>query len=373
MRALITSDNQPVATRLRQALLSNGVDCPLANVVSLERVHDTLAAAAVPHDLIFVVLSPDADAAITTLEQLRVRSRARLCAVGAARDPREILRVVHTGPTDYLDENGDLGEQVGSLLNRLLALDRAEGDRGVVLSVVSPCGGSGCTTLAANLAVALAEQHDCCALCDFDLRTGDIVSMFNLKPSHSIIEVCSNLRALDDELFDRALLKHDSGVHVLAAPQRYSEVQQVTPEAAQEVVRIASQAYPYVVADLEDFFHREQYQVLLGSDRVLIAFRLEFTALRNIRRTLEYLLENGVDRRKIDLVVNQFGRPREISLQQAEKALGRKVNFLIPDDPKVVIPAADRGVPAVLDVRRSRFARAVRQMAEEITVPAAVS
>lgn len=371
MRALITSDNQPVATRLRQALLSNGVDCPLAGVVSLERVHDTLAAAATPPDLIFVLLSPDPDAAITILEKLRLRTRARLCAVGAAQDPHEILRVVHTGPADYLDENGNLEEQVKALLNRLQAQDRAEGDRGVVLSLVSPCGGSGCTTLAANLAVALAEQHDRCALCDFDLRTGDIVSMFNLKPSHSITDVCSNVRALDDELFDRALLKHDSGVHVMAAPQRYSEVQQVTPEAAQEVIRIASQNYPFVVADLEDFFHREQFQVLLQSDRVLIAFRLEFTALRNIRRTLEYLLENGIDRQKIDLVVNQFGRPREISLQQAEKALGRKVNFVIPDDPKVVIPAADRGVPAVQDVRRSRFARAIRQIADEIA-PAAV-
>ena len=372
MRALIASDNQPVASRLRLGIIAAGVDCPIGNVVSLGRVIDTIEAADTIPDLIFVMLSPDADAAITALEQLRVRTKARLCAVGAASDPQVILRVVHAGPTDYLDEDGDFEEQVQSLLNRLQVQERADGDRGVVLSVVSPGGGSGCTTLAANLSVALAARHERCALCDFDLRTGDIASMFNLKATHSIIDVCTNMRALDDEMFDRALLKHDSGVHVLAAPQRYSEVQQVTPEGAQEVIRIAARTYPFVVVDLEDFFHREQYQVLLESDRILIAFRLEFAALRNIRRTLEYLVDNGIDAEKIDLVVNQHGRPREILLQQAEKALGRKVSFVIPDEPKVVIPAADRGVPAVLDVRRSRFARAIRQMADGVPTPVTV-
>lgn len=373
MRALIASDNQPVASQLRLGLLSKGVDCPLASVVSLERIIETAAAPSTPPpDLIFVVLSPDPDAGIQILEQLRLRTRARLCAVGAARDPREILRVVHTGPADYLDENEDFEEQVSSLLDRLQAQERSEGERGMVLSMVSPCGGSGCTTLAANLAVALAAENESCALCDFDLRTGDIVSMFNLKPTHSIIDLCSNMRALDDEIFDRALLKHESGVHVLAAPQRYSEVQQVTPENAQEVIRIASRNYPFVVVDLEDFFHREQFQVLLDSDRVLVAFRLEFTALRNIRRTLEYLVDNGVDSGRVDLVVNQHGRPGELSLPQAEKALGTKVRFVVPEDAKVVITAADRGVPAVLDVRRSRFARAIRRVAEGLRTPAMV-
>lgn len=372
MRALIASDNQPVATRLRQGLLTRGVDCPLASVVSVERAQEIITASPTSHQLVFVVLSPDADSAIRMLEQLRFRTNARLCAVGAARDPQEILRVVHTGPTDYLDENEDLGKQVEGLLGRLQVQERSERERGVVLSVVSPCGGTGCTTLAANLAVALADQKKRCVLCDFDLRTGDIVSMFNLKPTHSIIDLCTNMRTLDDEMFDRALLKHESGVHVLAAPQRYSEVQQVTPEHAQEIIRIASRTYPYTVIDLEDFFHREQFQVLLDSDRVLVVFRVEFAALRNIRRTLEYLMDNGVASDRIDLVLNQHGRPGELSLQQAEKALGLKVSFVVPDDPKVVITAADRGVPVLLDQRRSRFARAVRRAAEGIQAPATV-
>lgn len=347
--------------------MSLGLDCPLDHVASVDSSCEMIRELETDPDVVFVTLSPDVDRAVETIEQIRRRCGLRVCAVGAAKDPHEILRVVRAGPEDYIDQDGDLDAQIGDLISRLKAIDRSQSQHGAVMTIVSPSGGSGCTTLAANLAVAQARTHGQSLICDLDMRSGALAPMFNLKPTHSIVDLCGNLRNLDEQMLERSLLKHDSGVHVLAAPQRYSDVQPITSEAAETIVEIAATVFPCVIADLEDFFHREQFRILQMSDAILLVFRLEFNALRNVRRTIEYLEQNGILKERISLVANEFGRPRELSQQQAEDALQNDIAFFVPYEPKVVLPAVNRGVPVLLDARRSKYSRAIQQISEAVT------
>lgn len=378
MLALIVSDNLSTAARLQSIVVDYGVDCPSSHVVSvggaLEIVghQSQVGPAEQKPDVIFVVVSPDVDRGLAVLEQLKRTTCGKLVAVGAADDPHLILRVVHAGPDDYLDESGDLEAEVETLLERLRTTYRAGESMGRLITLMSPSGGCGCSMIASNLAVALAENHGQCGLCDLDLRRGDLASMLNLKPRHTIIDLCSNVQKLDQQMFEQSLLQHESGVRLLAAPQSFDDVQQVTSDAVEKVMQFARMTFPCVVVDLEDFFHREQFRVLQLSDEIFFILRLDFSALRNARRTLDYLQSVGVDRDKFQLVVNQFGRPKELQPEQAEEALSMKIAHFVPDDPKSVVLSFNRGVPVISESPRSKLAQAIRKLAASAFDPVAV-
>ena len=367
MLTFIVSDNQETATRIRIILSSQDIDCPLTHIVSIDRAAEFVTTGSRDADLVFVVLTPDAERALTSLKELRKSTSATLVAIGSAQDPQQILRVIHSGPDDYLDEEGDLAGEIQALLKRLRSRTHHQTTQGQVITVLSPSGGSGCSMLAANLAAALAKQHGSAGLCDLDLRRGDLASLLNLKPRYTLIDLCRNLQKLDQELFDQSMLVHESGIHLLAAPQSFADVQQVTSDAAETIIRLAAGTFPFVVVDLEDFFHREQFRVMQLSDTILFVLRLDFSALRNARRTLDYLDSVGVDREKLQLVVNQYGRPKELSPSQAEEALGMEISYFVPDEPRTAVSSFNQGNPVVLETPRRKIAKAVTQMAARVS------
>src|SRR5207253_2652898 len=81
---------------------------------------------------------------------------------------------------------------------------------------------------------------------------------------------------------------------------------------------------------------------------ILLASRLDFTSIRNMRRILDYLQEHDIQRNLVRLVINRFGQPNELPAEEAEEALGGRSACYIPDDPKTINAANNIGVPAVL-------------------------
>jgi len=369
VEVFIVSDNQAVVAKLQQILARHDIDCPPSNIVSIRLAEQMMTRNEFNPDLIFVAFTPDTDPALAILEELRKRTHAKLIAVGSANDPRKILQVIHAGPDDYLDQDNDLESQVAVLLERLSSsMENRSGD-GTLITVMSSNGGAGCSMLATNLAFALAKHCERCCLCDLDLRRGDLAALLNLKPRHSLIDVCSNVQKLDRKMFENSLLEHAGGVHLLASTASLDDVQQVTSDAVEKIMQFARQSFPWVVVDLEDYFHREQFRVLQLSDVIFLTFRFDFSSLRNARRTIDYLEKMGLDREKIQLVVNQHGRAKELSTDQAESALRMKVSHYIPDDPKTVILSFNRGVPALLDDPRSKVSKAITKLAETLLEP----
>jgi pilus assembly protein CpaE len=121
-----------------------------------------------------------------------------------------------------------------------------------------------------------------------------------------------------------------------------------------------------VIIDLDHSFRDEQLQALRQADLILLVLRLDFTSLRNARRTLDYLEQLGVDPQRLRLVVNRYGQPKEIPVTKAEEALGRKVFHCVPDDPKTVNRANNSGIPAVLESPAAKVSKSVTRLAFSI-------
>jgi pilus assembly protein CpaE len=81
---------------------------------------------------------------------------------------------------------------------------------------------------------------------------------------------------------------------------------------------------------------------------------------------LEHLADIGIDRERVRLVVNRYGQPKELPASSAEQALGVKVLHYIPDDPKTINRANNKGIPVVLESPKARVSRSITQIAMSV-------
>ncbi|MFQ5731514.1 MAG: CpaE family protein [Planctomycetaceae bacterium] len=367
MLTLIVSDDSAAAESLSAALSRADGEIAFIEAASVDDAVLAVTNCDREPDLVIVILRPDIKRAVGVLPKLKTVCRSFLVAAGPSDDPKLILSAVHAGADDYLDNSDSTAPDFGSLLNRLKAETLYRDEPGKIITVTSASGGAGCSILAANLSVLLAEQHQQCGLCDLDLWKGNLALMLNLFPRHTITDLCHSAEKLDTEMFAAATLKHESGVQLVAAPDAISDIETINSDGVIQVVELARKSFPFVVVDLEDFFHREQLRVLQLSDLVFVVLRLDFSALRNTRRALEYLGQAGIERDRIRLVASQQGRSRELSPSQVEEALSLKIAHYIPDDPKTALQTINLGRPAVIEAPKSKLARAVRKIAVSAT------
>ncbi|MEX0702374.1 MAG: hypothetical protein WD069_09790 [Planctomycetales bacterium] len=365
MQVLISGDDQAIAIRIREAFSRHGCPCPLSRMVPLDRLHDELRSVGGELDLVVLMLPSD-EQSLAILDKARKTALKKLVVVGDARDPARILATIHKGADDYLDEAGDLNRQVGEFLGRIRTTGRSMDPHGRMTIVATASGGCGGSVVAVNLAVALAQEGRSCALLDFVPRQGDLAALLDLKPRHTLADLCRNIDKLDRKMFEQSLAAHERGVRVLAAPRRPAEIEHVTIEKASRVARLAQTCFADTVIDADDVFQQSGSQLLEWATRIVLLMRLDFTSLRNAGRLLDHWRQMQLPPEKLMLVANRSGQLRELPLAQAEDALQQRIAFSIPDDPKTMNSCINRGCPAVSERPRTRLAAVFRDMARAI-------
>ncbi|HBI46204.1 MAG TPA: hypothetical protein DDY78_25625 [Planctomycetales bacterium] len=363
MRAFIVSDHESVTAKVRQVLLGEGQDCPAAHVLSLGLAADHLGQS--DPELIVIVLSADPARALEVLGDLRAGTKARLLAVGPSADSKLVLRALRAGADDYVDE-ADLQPELETALRRLATARDSQEQPGRTIAVLGPSGGCGSSTVAVNVAAMLAKTHHRAALIDLKLEADDLAALLSLKPTHTLADLCQNAGRMDRVMFERSLVRHASGVHLLAPPRVLADVPLVTAEGVRQALTLARTLFPYVVIDLDHSYREEQLQALRQADIVLLVLRLDFTSLRGARRTLEHLERMGIGRDRVRLVVNRHGQPKEVPASKAEEALGVKIFHYVPDDPATINRANNNGVPAVLEYPSTRVSKSLAKLAHGV-------
>ncbi len=361
---LIQNTSHPLGLRLREMLQAR-LNCRESELISFDRAEETLARGKA--SVLVVVLSPAPELALNYLRKLRSRVSGPVLAVGLASDSKLILRALHEGADHYLDES-DLEAQLDSVIQRLqINLERTQQSNGRLIGLLGASGGSGTSTLAVNLAGVLARDRGRCALIDLKPGVGDLAALLDLKPTHNLADLCLNSARMDRAMFESALVVHASGVHLLAPPQMYEDIRLVTAAGVNKTLHLARDLFRHTVVDLEDCYHEEQATVLRQADAILLVFRLDFTSLRSTKRILENLAQAGIDGERVSLAINRFGQAKELPLTQAEEALGRKISFIVPDDPKTINAANNAGEPAVFRSPSSKVAFSIVQMANGLS------
>ncbi len=365
MQTVILSDNNAHPTPLKLRDLLNGHPDGTA-LVELDRVESYLSR--VRTSRMLVVLSPAPDRAIQALRKVRTLMSGPVLAVGPVNDPKLILRALNDGANYYFDE-ADLDGQIETLLARLNSREEAPApaSTGRLIALLGAGGGSGTSTIAANLAAVLAREARRCALIDLHPGAGDQAALLDLKPAHTLADLCMKASAMDQAMVESSLASHPSGIGLLAPPDRFDEIPMVSSHGVQKVLTLIRQLYPFAVADLEDCFHEEQVVALRQADNVLIVLRPDYTSLRHARRLMNHLEQLGLERRgKLRLVLNRCGQAKELPAEEIEQALGMTIAHQLPDDPRTINGANNTGILAVVKSAGAAVSRAIAEVARAV-------
>ncbi len=362
MRILVASDSELLADEIRQFLLDGGHGCTHAPVFSLDRAVERVVQ--VQPQGVVLVIPPEPEHALAVLQEIQETAPIRVLAVGPANDPKLILRALHQGAYCYIDQQ-QFREELRSAFRRLQVEAPPPVKHGRIISVLGSSGGSGASTVAVNVATCLAQEHRRCALLDLKLESGDLAALLDLHPAHTVADFCRHAARMDASMFERCFAQHSTGVHLLAAPPTYDDRNLVTPRGVRKALVMARGAFPYVVVDLERS-GQEHVQALYQSDLILVVMRLDFVSVRQTRRILDYLESLQIDSGRVHLAVNRHLQPQELRVSDVEQTLKKKVRYFIPDDPKTVNQANNRGVPVVLEKPRARVSRSLHDLAQSV-------
>jgi pilus assembly protein CpaE len=366
MRIFVASNNDLITAKLDEVVRSYGHECQISPLVPLDMAANRLAQA--NPEILIVVLSPQPEPALAFLKEPRNPEIQRVLAIGPVGEPKLRLGALREGADQFLDE-AELKPELEAVLRRFSSHASQSAPppaNGRVISLLAPSGGSGSSTLAVNVATALAKEHKNCMLIDLNLGAGDLASLLDLKPAHTLADLCRHSARMDRAVFERSLVKHSCGVALLSPSRSFSDISQVTTQGVRDTLTLAKALFPYVVVDLDDSFHSEQTQTLRMSDVILLVLRLDFTSLRNTRRTLDHLEQLQISRQRVRLVVNRYGQPQELPVAKAEEALGIRISHFIPDDPKTINRANNNGIPAVLEAPSAKVSKVVLQLATSV-------
>jgi pilus assembly protein CpaE len=367
MRTLVATNNDALGQEVRTLLEQSGLECPPGHVVPLEAAADR--ASRIAPDLMILLLPSDPMESLEIVREIaKTVPDVHLLLVGPATDPKRILQTLHEGGAEYLDQSA-MDSELAEALVRFKARAAAQPGRtaGCVLAVLAPSGGSGSSTVAVNLSVALAQSQGPCGLVDLRLSAGDLAAMLDLNPAHTIADLCEHVSRLDQSMFSQFLLPHPSGVYLLAAPGGFADAERVTPKGVRQALVMARARFSHVVLDLGDVRAAEQIEALWQADTIVIVVRLDYLSIRAARRTVEHLLQLGIDAKRLRVVVNHYGQRKQLSVTQAEESLGLRVSHLLPFDPAAANGAINKGVPVVSYWPRAKLSRSLRDLAVRLS------
>jgi pilus assembly protein CpaE len=297
-----------------------------------------------------VLVDIPADNAIVALQAIELLHQelpaVALFAVGSIAQPQVIVGAMRAGAREFIERPTTTTDLLEAFV-RLTAAQRKvnrEGTSGKVFTVVNAKGGSGATTVAVNLALALQSAHGNTALVDL-APLGHAALHMNLKPLFSVADAIRNLHRLDSSLLESFMTRHSGGLQLLAGPNVPVPVEPSTAEFARLFDMLMGH-FRYVVVDASTRLDPATRLVSNLSQTVLMVANADVASLWSASRVQQYLGESG-GRDKVNLVLNRFRKIAGFSEADAETAAGVKLLWKIPNQYFAVSTAIDRGVPVV--------------------------
>jgi len=272
-----------------------------------------------------------------------------------ARDPNRGIDAVLTLPFSGF-------ELVNTLVHVLRDREARTAGACRVVSVFSPKGGVGKTTLAFNLAVALGQLGASTALIDGSIQYGDLRALLKV-PSDvpSILDLPTD-RVQESDLRE-VMWRDPAGIDILLAPPRVEMAEMVTPRDVEKTVSLLRRLYEAVVIDTPSVLSEITLSFLDASDVILSVVTYDSTTIHNTIAVTEAFASIGYTPDKVRYLVNRSDSSGGISRDELVRALGRKPEFEVVSDGRLVVQANNEGMPFVVTSPDAAVSRDVRRVA----------
>lgn len=237
---------------------------------------------------------------------------------------------------------------------------------GRIIAVFSPKGGVGCSVVAANLGVVLAQAGKNTVVVDANLSFGDMGVLLNLTGTHSLVDIAERFEELDADLISSVLATHDSGLKALLPPPRPEMGDMITAQHLQETLSLLGGLFDYVIVDTSTSLQDVMLAVLDQADKILLIATPDIPCVKNMRLFFEVIDQLDYERGRVMLVLNRVDRHAGISPSDIENTIKHAVTVSIPADDRTVMFSVNRGVPFVLREPGKPVAEAITELANEL-------
>ena len=276
---------------------------------------------------------------------------------------REVVKVDDVATlSDACRDLEDLGRQLRGAATPSV-IERGD-TPGEVVTVFSAKGGCGKTTLATNLAAAMAKSGKSTCLVDLDLTFGDVAISLQLLPTHTIGDAVA-LRRLDQSAVHALVTHHSEHLDALLAPVEPGVAENVSAALVSELITVLKQVYDVVVIDTPAAFSDQALAAFDATDHFLLVATLDVPAIKNLKLTLEMLQLLGYSREHWHVVLNRADAKVGLSVDDVQKMLNLPIAVQIPSS-RAVPASINRGVPLVLDAPGHAVSEAVRKLARRV-------
>jgi pilus assembly protein CpaE len=299
-----------------------------------------------------VVVDGRTASAMQTVERVRVASpNATIFFVAQDAAPDLILQSMRSGANEFLTWP-PARETLDDAIRRMTArLEAAPGDRSPTTTLVffGAKGGVGTTTVAVNCAVELARLSKRATLIvDLKPGLGEVSLFLGLRSRYTVIDAIDNLHRLDAEFLRELVVKHKSGVELLAGSAQFERPGAADSGHVEEMFRLLARHYEYIIVDAGNEITPCSTAALYPADSICLVTNPDVPSVRNAQRLLEKITQMGASSERIRVLLNRAAEPFPIPPAQIEAALGHPIDQTFPSDYKVVSAALNSGVPLAL-------------------------
>jgi pilus assembly protein CpaE len=333
-------------------------------------------------DLVIVDIRGDASSAMGSIERLRAAAQgASIFAVARANDPDLILQSMRAGANEFFAWPPEDETFHGAIRRTAARRETAQGARPAATTLVffGAKGGAGTTTIAVNCGVELARlSKRATVIVDLKPGLGEVGLFLGVRPRFTLIDAIDNLHRLDREFLKELVIKHKSGLEILAGSDQFDRPSGSDSGAIEELFRLLARQYEYILVDAGSQINACSVAALYTADQMFLVANPDVPSVRNAQRLLDRVRQLGACGERVRFLLNRAAEPFPIPPKQIEGALGHPIHHTFPSDYKTVSTALNSGVPLALAgnseiaTQFDRFTRAILEPgAQDITATGA--
>ena len=311
-----------------------------AGAIPVSVLDERVAREVTPPDLVIVDTRGDASSSMSSIERLRASSAgAGIFAIATAADPELILQSMRAGANEFFTWPPDEETFHGAIRRSAARRETAQGARPSATTLVffGAKGGAGTTTVSVNCGVELARlSKRSTVIVDLKPGLGEVALFLGVRPRYSLLDAIDNLHRLDREFLRELVVKHKSGLEILAGSDQFDRPGAADGGAIEELFRLLARQYEYILVDAGSQINSCTVAALYTADTIFLVANPDVPSIRNSQRLLDRVRQLGACGERVRILLNRAADPYPIPPKQIEGALGHPIHHTFPSDYKTV-------------------------------------